>query len=157
MAPRFIVDVNVGRLAKWLRVLGYDTLFVPGVDDAELLRIAMEQGRTLLTRDRYIMERRVVTGGHAKAVMVHSDDFREQMQQVTEALGLGFQNGFSLCIECNTPLKEAGKETARKRVPPFVFRTQDQFLVCPACRRLYWRGTHWRSMEAEIAGFMKGA
>jgi uncharacterized protein with PIN domain len=157
MAPRFIADVNVGRLAKWLRVIGYDTLFVPGVDDTELLRIAMEEGRTVVTRDRYIMERRVVTTGRVKAVLVHSDDFREQMQQVTETLGLGFQSGFSLCIECNTSLEETSKESVRERVPPFVFSTQERFLVCLACRKLYWRGTHWRNMKAELGGFKKDA
>ena len=153
MKPKFVVDNNVGRLAKWLRVIGYDTLYIPQVDDTELLRVAKEQGRTVLTRDRYIMERRAVTTGQVKAVLVRSDDFREQMQQVTETLGLDFHHGFSLCIECNVELEGISKESVRDRVPPFVFRTQDQFLVCPACRKVYWQGTHWRNMRVEMAAF----
>ena len=157
MEPRFAVDVNVGRLAKWLRVIGYDAIFVPDVDDTELLRIAGEQSRIVLTRDRYIMERRSVRTGQVKAVLVQSDDFREQMQQVTEILRLGFQNGFSLCIECNVALEGIGKQSVRDRVPPFVYSTQDQFLVCPACQKLYWRGTHWRNMRRELVAFKRGA
>ena len=80
MVLRFVVDVNVGRLAKWLRVMGYDSLFIPDVDDAELLRIAEEQGRIALTKDRYILQRRAVATGRVRAVLVRSDDFREQPQ-----------------------------------------------------------------------------
>ena len=155
MEPRFVVDVNVGRLAKWLRVI--DTLFIPDVDDAELLRVARAQGRIIVTRDRYILERRVVRSGRVRVVLVQSDDFREQMRQVTETVGLRFHKGFSLCIECNTPLEETSKESVRDRIPPFVFETQDHFLICPACRKLYWRGTHWRNMTSELVGFKRGA
>ena len=88
--------------------------------------------------------------------LIQSDDFREQMREVTEALGLGFHYGFSRCIECNEPLRHTSKESARDRVPPFVFSTQDRFLVCPKCTRLYWRGTHWRNMSAELVKFRKG-
>ena len=156
MEPKFVVDVNVGRLAKWLRVMGYDALFIPNADDTDLLRIAMEQGRTLLTRDRHIVERRVVTAGQARVFLLQSDDFRQQMQHLTEALRLDSHNGFSLCIECNVALQDIGKESVRDRVPPFVFRTQDEFQICPACRKLYWRGTHWRNMRTELTGFEKG-
>ncbi len=156
MGDRFLADVNVGRLAKWMRVIGYDTLFIPDADDEELLQVAMDQDRTLLTRNRYIMERRVVTTGQVEVLLIQSDDFREQMREVTEALGLGFHYGFSRCIECNEPLRHTSKESARDRVPPFVFSTQDRFLVCPKCTRLYWRGTHWRNMSAELVKFRKG-
>ena len=156
MEPRFVVDVNLGRLAKWLRVMGYDSVFIPDVEDGELLRVAREQGRIALTRDRYIVERRVVTTGQVRAVLVTSDDFRAQMRQLTETLGLTFENGFSLCIECNEALQSIGKESVRDRVPPFVFSTQEQFYQCPGCGKLYWRGTHWRNMHAELAGFKKG-
>ena len=152
-----MVDANVGPLAKWLRVTGYDTAFIRDVDDNELLRVAREQGRIVVTRDQYIMLRRVVTSGQVRAVLVRSDDFRKQMRELAEALGLGFHGGFSLCIECNRQLEEISKESVRERVPPFVYDTQDQFLVCPDCRKLYWRGTHWRNMTQELAGFKKDA
>ena len=123
MASKFVVDVNVGRLSKWLRVIGYDALFLPDANDAELLQVAQEQGRTVVTKDRYILERRVVRRGQVKAVLIQSDDFREQMRQLTQTLGLSHQNGFSLCIECNASLEKTSKESARDKVPPFVFRT----------------------------------
>ena len=156
MEPRFAVDANVGRLAKWLRAMGYDSLFIPDVDDGELLWIAESQDRIIVTKDRHIMRRRVVAAGQVKAVLVSSDDFREQMQQLTETLGLTFRNGFTLCIECNEPLRRISKEQVGNRVPPFVFSTQHQFNECPGCGKLYWRGTHWRNMRQELAGYSKG-
>ena len=151
--PKFLVDLNVGRLAKWLRAIGYDTLFLPEADDAELLRVAMDQGRTVITRDGYMMERRVVAKGKVEVVLLRSDDFREQMRQLTETLGLDYENGFTLCIECNVRLEEVSKEVVRDRVPPFVYESQEQFQACPNCGKLYWRGTHWRNMNAEMDQF----
>ena len=155
--PRFVVDVNVGRLAKWLRVMGYDSRFPRDADDAELVSIGRNEGRIVITRDRYIMERRPVTRGQVKAVLVQSDNFREQLHYLTRVLGLGFQNGFSRCIECNLGLEPIAKDMVRDRVPEFVFSTQEQFFECPGCAKLYWRGTHWLNMRAELAAFVGGA
>ena len=151
-AHRFLVDLNVGRLAKWLRVLGYDSLFLPEADDNELLRIAAEQGRTILTSDHYILERRVVKTGQVKVLLTKSDDFREQLRDVVETLGLDSRNLFSLCIECNEHLRSVEKQRVRERVPPFVLRTQEKFYECPVCAKVYWRGTHWSNMRAELTG-----
>ena len=153
---RFAVDVNVGRLAKWLRVMGYDSLFIPDVDDGELLRVARDQGRTVLTRDRYILERRIVTTGQVTVILITSDDFREQIRQIAQTMELDLQNGFSLCIVCNKRLMTVPREQVRDRVPSFVFDTQRQFHECPQCGKLYWRGTHWRNMRSELEGFLKG-
>ena len=153
--PRFLIDLNVGRLAKWLRVMGYDAVFLPDADDGELLRVAKMQGRVLVTRDRYILERRVVTSGEAKVLLVSSDDFRRQMHELASTLSLDFQSSFSRCIECNQALRSIAKEQVEERVPPFVFSTQEQFHECRQCRRLYWRGTHWHNMRAELATFTR--
>ena len=155
--PRFLVDVNVGRLAKWLRAMGYDSRYIPDAEDSELLRVAANEDRTIITRDRYILERRQVTTGQVTAVLLTSDDFREQMRYLREALGLDVDNVFSLCIECNQPLRSVCRQRAKDRVPSFVFRTQEQFLECPGCRKTYWRGTHWHNMLDELAGFTEGA
>ena len=146
----------MGRLAKWLRVMGYDPLFVPNADDRELLRIAHEQSRVIVTMDRYIVERRVVTAGQVRVVLVTSDYFREQMRQLAQTMELDLQGGFSLCIECNQVLRQVSKETVRERVPPFVFDTQEQFYECSQCGKVYWRGTHWHNMRAELAAFTRG-
>ena len=157
MEPRFILDANVGRLTKWLRAMGCDAAFIPDVDDAELLWVAEEQGRCVITKDRRLLERRVVTKGQVEAVLVTSDDFRSQMQQLADTFGLSLDRGFSRCIECNEELDLVDKGTVRERVPPFVFATQDRFYECHRCRKLYWRGTHWRNMRQELAEFTKGS
>ncbi|MCI0438569.1 MAG: Mut7-C RNAse domain-containing protein [Chloroflexi bacterium] len=154
MRPRFAIDVNVGRLAKWLRGMGYDALYLPNVDDGELLRIARSEGRVIITRDRRILERRLVTRGIVKVFLVESDDFREQMREVAAAFGLDLRNGFSLCIECNARLTSVARERVRERVPPYVYENQEQFFECVRCGKLYWRGTHWRNMRAELAAIV---
>ena len=147
----FIADVNVGRLARRLRMLGYDTLFINGAEDDELIRIALREGRILLTRDTGIMERRVVTTGKAKAVLIESDDVKAQLRQVVKGLNLEPDSApFSRCMECNVPLIPRAREEVRDLVPPYVFKTQNQFMQCPDCKRIFWRGTHWEKMLEEI-------
>ncbi len=132
-------------------MLGYNTLFNNGADDNELIRNALREGRILLTRDTGIMARRVVTTGKVKALLVKSDDVTEQLWQVVRALNLEPESEpFSICIECNVPLIQRGKEEVRGLVPPHVFRNHEQFVQCPECRRVFWRGTHWQKMMAEI-------
>ncbi len=97
--PRFIVDLNVGRLAKWLRVMGYDSLLIPGIEDGELVRVALEENRIVLTRDRYIMRRRVVASGKLKALLIRSDVLENQLRQVAETYNLNARRGLSRCIE----------------------------------------------------------
>ena len=150
MEPKFVVDVNVGRLAKWLRAMGYDALFVPDIDDGGLVRTAQQEGRIILTRDRQLLERRVVTLGQIRVVLLRSDHFLLQLRQVTTELGLTAANDFTRCIECNAMLRNLDKEQVRDRVPPFVFQTQEEFKECPACHKVYWRGTHWRNMKHEL-------
>ena len=156
MQPKFIVDINVGRLAKWLRVLGYDALFVPDADDGGLVQIAQREGRILLTKDGRLLERRLFTSGQLKAVRVWGDHFTEQVRQVVSKLGLDTTNDFSRCIDCNEALFEVAKEEVRDRVPPYVFQTQEEFKECPVCHKVYWRGTHWRNMRQELAAALGG-
>jgi hypothetical protein len=154
--PKFIVDLNVGRLAKWLRIMGYDALFVPGIEDGELVRLAQEEGRIVLTRDRLIMRRRVVATGKLGALLIDSDDLDGQLRQVVETYQLNAQRGFSRCIECNVSLADVARECVEGRVPPFVFQAQEEFMECPSCQRLYWRGTHWHNMLEELARMREG-
>ena len=151
MEHRFIVDINVGRLAKWLRVMGYDALLEREADDAELVAEAQRQGRILLTRDSFLTQRKAITSGQVRVVLIQSDDIWSQLRQVVDALDLDFSRGFSLCIECNAPLEPRHKAELQHRVPPHVYSTQEEFMECPACRKIYWRGTHWRNMLKELA------
>ena len=149
--PKFIVDVNAGRLVKWLRIMGYDTAFVPGIDDGRLVSLAREEGRALLTRDTRIMRRRAIVSGEVVAVLLESDRVEGQLRQVVEVCCLNAQRGFSRCVECNVPLVKAAKEDVRGRVPPYVFETQEEIAECPSCRKPFWRGTHWRNMRRKLA------
>lgn len=145
---RFIVDHNVGKLAKWLRMMGYNAILFKEEDDGSLVRTALTQDRVVLTKDSQIMKRRVVTSGRLKAVFLDTDDPNEQLRKVIQTLHLDCHyKPFSICLECNHPLVERDKEEVRGRVPPYVFRTKEQFMECPSCHRIYWRGTHWLAMN----------
>lgn len=148
--PKFIADVNVGRLAKWLRILGYDTLFQNNLDDGELVRIAVRESRILLTRDTRILRRGLVFTGELKLILVRPSKLREQIRQVVKELNLKVPTPFSLCPECNQSLIPREKSEIRDLVPPYVFQTQSHYMQCPSCQRIYWRGTHWQRMREEL-------
>ncbi|MEE9401341.1 MAG: Mut7-C RNAse domain-containing protein [Dehalococcoidia bacterium] len=148
---RFIVDSNVGRLATWLRIAGFDTLFAKSIDDNRLVRIALDEDRVLLTKDRQILKRRLVTSGRLKVILIEDDEVKAQLRQVLTTLNLAGQlRPFSLCVECNEPLVPREREEVEELVPPYVFQTQTQYMRCPGCLRIYWRGTHWERMSREL-------
>ncbi|HEY77632.1 MAG TPA: hypothetical protein G4O09_00780 [Dehalococcoidia bacterium] len=153
---RFMVDSNVGKLARWLRMMGYDTRFFNGGNDAQMVREALDEDRVILTRDTQIVKRRVVTTGQLKVVLVSSDDPRQQMRQVIASLKLGLMDPFSVCLECNRPLEERSPSQVKDLVPPYVFQTQREYMECPACHRIYWRGTHWQAMTRQLRELLEG-
>lgn len=154
MRASFIVDTNVGKLARWLRTLGYDTLFINNIDDEELIAIGLKEKRVLLTKDTQIMLRRVVTSGRLKALLIVDDNPKAQLRQVVRAMKLDQERKFTLCLECNEPLVPRSKDQVQDLVPPYVFKTQSQYFQCPACHRIYWRGTHWQRMKQEVETLM---
>ena len=158
METRFIVDHNVGKLAKWLRLMGYDTLFFKGSSDSQMIAMAMAENRVILTRDTQIMRRRLVTSGQLKAILIQSDEPERQIRQVIDILKLDCRfQPFSICLECNQPLAERSREQVKDLVPPYVFQIQNQYMECPACHRIYWRGTHWQAMTKNLKRFIKGS
>lgn len=153
---KFIVDNNVGTLAKCLRMMGYDTLFFEGGDDSLMVKAALAQGRVILTKDTQIMRRRVVTSGRLKVVLIEGDDPELWLKQVIDNLNLNCQfRPFTLCLECNQTLIERSKEEVKDLVPAYVFMTQDQYLQCPRCQRVYWKGTHWVQMTKKLENFQE--
>ena len=144
----------MGKLARWLRIMGYDTLFFNNGSDSRMIATALAEERVLLTRDTQIMKRGVVTRGLLKAILIESDISELQMRQVIETLNLDCHfRPFTLCLECNQPLEARSKEQVKDLVPPYVFQTQSQYMACPACRRIYWRGTHWQAMTERLQKF----
>jgi len=147
---RFIADAMLGTLAKWLRILGYDTLFDPDLNDHQLVRLARAEGRVLLTRDRELAQRRGIC-----VLLVASEDLDAQIGQVLADLHLEPDRSFSRCPVCNEPLVETDRETARSRVPAYVAQTHTRFKSCPVCQRIYWRGTHWQQMDDQLARILE--
>lgn len=148
---RFIVDHNVGKLTRWLRMLGFDSVFFNGPDDSEMIRQAVAEDRIILTRDTGVIKRRVITSGQLKAVLLKTEDPKKQIEQLMSAFDLKNQaRPFTRCIECNQSLVSRTVEEVADRVPPYVYRTQRQYMECPACQRIYWRGTHWKAMMQKV-------
>lgn len=138
---KFLVDAMLGKLAKWLRILGYDTLYYRDLEDEQLLRLAEAEGRVLLTGDEEL-------GRHG--MFISSDDWREQLRELAEAVELDTSGVFTRCIECNVPLEPAGRAEVEGEVPPYILATQEEFGRCPRCGRIYWRGTHFAHTLAEV-------
>jgi uncharacterized protein with PIN domain len=153
-SSKFIVDHNVGKLVKWLRMMGYDTLFFNGDNDSHMIALAYNEGRVILTKDTQIMKRRLITNGQIKALLIRGDKPEMQMRQVIATLNLYSQfRSFSICLKCNQSLRERSKSQLQDLVPPYIFQTQSQYMECPTCHRIYWRGTHWQAMTRKLAGF----
>jgi uncharacterized protein with PIN domain len=148
----FVADCMLGRLARWLRVLGFDVLYFPRIDDAALLAVARREGRVLLTRDTGLHER---TRGKP-TLLVASGKWEDQLVQVLEVFGLKDRVApHTRCLDCNTPLKAVSKERARNLTAPFVVERSDAFALCPACDRVFWKGSHADDMDARIRNIMK--
>jgi hypothetical protein len=155
---KFIVDSNVGRLARWLRIAGFDTMFINDLDDNRLVRIALSEGRVLLTKDTQILKRRVAATGRLKVLLIEGEEVKGQLRQVVKTFNLtGEVKPFTLCLECNKRLVSKKKEEVEGQVPPYVFRTQTRYMQCPECQRVYWRGTHWERMSRELERIVESA
>ena len=151
MEVRFVADNNVGKLARWLRLIGYDTLLFQQKNDSQMIKTALNEDRVILTKDSQFMRRRLVTSDRLKAIHIEQDDPELQVQEVVQALYLNYHfKPFSLCLECNQELMTRDKEEVQNRVPAHVFRTQTKYMECPACHRIYWRGTHWQAMVKKL-------
>jgi uncharacterized protein with PIN domain len=145
LPPRFLADAMLGALARWLRVLDVDAAYDPALDDPELVERAVAEGRTILTRDRKLVERRLARNH----LLIRSDEPGAQVRQVLAEAAIRPDPArlFARCLRCNTPLQPLAADQARARVPPFVARTQEEFRACPGCGRIYWRSTHVERMR----------
>ena len=151
MEIAFIVDSNAGKLARWLRMIGYDTLFFNDIEDGRLVDMAMKEGRVVVTRDTQIAKRRVAANGSLRVILSREDDPKLQLMQVMKELNLDCrETQFTRCLECNRRLVPRGKDEVKDLVPPYVFCTQTQYRQCPSCSRIYWQGTHWQRMKKSL-------
>jgi len=144
---RFFCDAMLGRLAKWLRVLGMDVEYERDIDDDILIRRAIGEERLILTRDTRLVKRRLLKG---RIFFVHDDHVEEQILEVTARFRPERAGFFSRCLICNLPLVAVSADSVKDRVPPYVARTQSSFSTCRRCGRIYWPGTQRVEMEKVI-------
>jgi uncharacterized protein with PIN domain len=141
--PRFVTDVHLGALARYLRLLGFDTIYRNDLADAELAQLTATQRRILLTRDVGLLKRKSVARGH----WLRSRDPDAQLDEVVRALQLQrLLRPFTRCMGCNGRLAHVSRATVRDSVPDGVYRRFRAFLRCRRCRRVYWRGTHFQRL-----------
>lgn len=148
---RFAADAMLGRLATWLRLLGYDTFYQADIDDGLLVRLARAEDRMILTRDVGITQRRDVS-----ALLIASDDVWNQVRQVLSHFQLRPDMAAlgGRCPRCNQPLHPLPKRAAAGRVPAYVLQNRETFQECRICERVFWRGTHVEKMEARLREFL---
>jgi uncharacterized protein with PIN domain len=137
--PRFFADAMLGRLARWLRILGYDTRYEADVEDAALVRSALQEDRVILTRDRALPEEFRVPA----LVLVKAEQPAEQLRELVTLFRLDTEDRlFTRCSRCNAGLESVPSDQIAERVPPRVIREHDHFKLCPGCGRIYWKGSH---------------
>ena len=145
--PKFIADVHLGRLAHYLRMLGFDALYENNYEDDEIVKISLKEKRAILTKDRGILKRSEVTHGY----WVRSSKVKEQVVEIIKRFDMKKLIGeFTRCTECNTILKSISKSEIINKLPPKVSRSQKSFSICPLCKKLYWKGTHHQRMLSFI-------
>ena len=145
--PRFVADTHLGKLARHLRMAGFDTLYGNDWDDDRIAAIARAERRTILTRDRGLLRRRDVDRGYC----VRAVESEAQLGEVVERLQLEpLIHPFTRCRECNTLLEDLERDAVRERVPQKVLDLYERYKRCPTCGRVYWEGTHYRRMRGVL-------
>jgi len=142
--PKFVLDVHLGRLARYLRLAGFDTVYENSLGDREIIDIACSQKRIILTRDLGILKNDSVTHGY----FVRSDDPRTQIQEVVTYFSLHkLARPFSRCTRCNGKVKRISRMEAEPRVSKRTFRFYRRFYCCTSCGKIYWEGSHVGRMQ----------
>jgi uncharacterized protein with PIN domain len=142
----------LGNLARWLRILGFDTAYQSSILDPELVRRSLAEGRHILTRDKALREEWRVS----HCMVLESDDVEEQLEEVFRRFGLEDEiRLFTRCALCNSVLESLDWEEARDRVPARVHESHDSFAACPECRRVYWEGSHTQRIRNRMKRILK--
>lgn len=148
--PVFIADANLGRLARYLRLLGFDCLYRNDYGDDEAAQIASEQQRTVLTRDRSLLQRKIITYGY----FVRSDIPKIQTREILKRFDLyPLIKPLTRCTRCNGKLVEIGKQAIEHRLEPLTKKHYNRFLICPECSQIYWQGSHYARVKCLIDEF----
>ena len=144
----FIADKTLGKLVKWLRILGYDTVYWRSDDLAGLLGRAREEDRSLITKDTKLYQGK----GSVRALLIREDNPFLQLQEVVRHFRLPLTKKmlFSRCLICNAPLEDVAPEKVKEEVPDYIYHTHQEFSRCPSCRKVYWAGSHYGHMATVV-------
>ena len=144
---KFLLTRELGRLAKWLRILGFDTAYTSHDNAGAIIIQSLKEDRLILTRNLSLAR-----SARVKTLLVESEILKEQIPQILKGLKLAVNSDmmFSRCILCNVELISVEKAKIKGQVPEYVFNTQENFIVCPACKRIYWAGTHWGNVSTTL-------
>lgn len=142
---KFAIDVMLGRLARWLRLFGYDTLYDRSLSDADLIYRSIKEKRILLTRDRTLYKR---AGKYA--YLVSSEFIGAQIRELESVFKIKPVIRYNRCSLCNSPIKKVKKEFVKNLVPPYTYMVKDTFYMCPSCGKVYWEGSHRLRAEEDI-------
>jgi len=144
---KFILTKELGRLVKWLRIFGFDALYYKEDNPSAVIIQALRDERIILTRNHRLPVRKGV-----KLQLVKAEKIKEQVAEVLKELRISPNSDmmFTRCIICNVELKDIAKENVKDNVPEYVFNTQNDFVSCPECKRIYWQGTHWGNVLSTL-------
>jgi len=145
---RFIVTKELGKLARWLRIVGFDARYYTSDNLATLIIEVLREDRIIVTR-----RKQEIDALGKRTIVVQSNDIEEQLREVIKKLHLSIEEKklFSRCTVCNTILTRVSKEEIKECVPAYVYATHDAFLQCALCQRVYWQGSHWGNVREVIA------
>jgi uncharacterized protein len=148
----FAADVMLGRLAKWLRIAGFDVLYSNKFSDDELISVSNREGRILLSRDTRLLVRKSVK----YFIYLKSENTQDQLKQVLNTIRQsGLPSLLTRCLSCNEALIETPREYVHDRVPAFVYKTQSHFKSCPSCGKIFWAGTHRASVLHTLENLLR--
>ncbi len=136
---KFVADHMLGSLARWLRIMGYDTVYDKSLDDSGIATLARAESRFILTRDRELAK-------EPGALMIEADDLDLQIKAISEKYGLKFHDDLIRCSACNGELADFEKAQAKESVPEGAFENNEKFWKCSKCGKVYWKGTHWHGI-----------
>ncbi len=147
---RFVADHMVGKLEKWLRLAGYDTVAIKPSSYADIISLAKNQNRIILSRNSQLFKVREIRTGAVKALYIESDMPKDQFRQVIKSLGDKIPRKHPRCSSDNQKVEPVSRSIAKQFVPAYVWQTQIKFDRCPKCNRFFWQGTHWQQIDRVV-------
>lgn len=146
---RFVTDAMLGKLTKWLRMIGVDTLYYRDAPNDNLVKLAIEENRQILTRKTSLKNRRDIKN---QLLFISDNNPMKQFKEVTEHYHIKIEAHkiFTICLICNQRLNELSADRAKDKVPDYIANTVKIFSICPSCKRVFWKGTHYENMLKQI-------